>query len=123
LARNGSDITCSCSQQCSGCIADLIERQQVAVLESNGQIASVVKRGSTTDRGLVVGTFTFPQFRQQGFARRLVAFLVQEMLQQYPTVKLWVDEDNIGAIALYHSLGFQEIGRCYTGYFRDNCST
>jgi len=32
-------------------------------------------------------------------------------------VKLWVDDDNWGAIALYKSLGFQPIGSHYTGYF------
>jgi GNAT superfamily N-acetyltransferase len=95
----------------------LIQQQQVAVLEHNGTIVSIVKRGATLRHGIVVGSFTFPEFRQQGFARRLLAFFTRELLQDYPAVKLWVDEDNVGAIALYRSLGFHPIGSCYTGYF------
>jgi GNAT superfamily N-acetyltransferase len=98
---------------------DLIQRKQVAVLEHEEQIVSVVKRGSTIHHAIVVGIFTFPQFRKRGFARRLLAFFTQEMLKEYSAVKLWVDEDNVGAIALYHALGFQQIGSCYTGYFSD----
>ncbi len=95
----------------------MIQRQQVAVLEHNGTIVSVVKRGATLYHGVVVGSFTFPEFRQQGFARRLLAFFVGELLK-HSAVKLWVDEDNRGAIALYRSLGFHQVGSCYTGYFR-----
>jgi len=95
----------------------LIQRKQVAVLDYEGHIVSVVKRGSTMHHAIVFGIFTFPPFRNQGFARRLLAFLIQEMLQEYPAVKLWVDEDNSGAITLYRSLGFQQIGSCYTGRF------
>jgi ribosomal protein S18 acetylase RimI-like enzyme len=98
---------------------DLIQRKQVAVLEHEEQIVSVVKRGSTLHHAIVVGTFTFPPFRKRGFARRLLAFFTQEMLEEYAAVKLWVDEDNVGAIALYHALGFQQIGSCYTGYFSE----
>jgi GNAT superfamily N-acetyltransferase len=98
---------------------DLIERKQVAVLEYEEQIVAVVKRKATVHHAIVVAPFTFPQFRQQGFARRLLAFFIKEMLQEYIAVKLWVDEDNFGAIALYRSLGFQQIGCCYTGHFSD----
>ena len=97
----------------------MIQRKQVAVLEHEEQIVSVVKRGSTVHHAIVVGTFTFPPFRKRGFARRLLAFFTQEMLEEYAAVKLWVDEDNVGAIALYHALGFQQIGSCYTGYFSE----
>jgi predicted GNAT family acetyltransferase len=89
----------------------------VAVLEHNRTIVSVVEWGATLRHGIVVGSFTVPEFRQQGFARRLLAFLTRELLKDYPAVKPWVDEDNWRAIALYRSLGFHPIGSCYTGYF------
>lgn len=98
---------------------DLIQRKQVAVVESEEQLVSVVKRSSTVNQAIAVGLFTFPQFRNRGFARRLLAFFTQEMLKEYAAVKLWVDEDNVGAIALYQALGFQQIGSCYTGYFSE----
>lgn len=96
-----------------------IQQRRVAVLEQDGQIVAVVRRGETAHHAIVVAPFTFPQFRRQGFARQLLAFFTQEMLQEFPAVKLWVDQDNTAAIALYHSLGFQPIGSCYTGYFSD----
>ena len=54
----------------------------------------------------------------KGFAKRLLAFSVSQMLQDYPAVKLWVDDDNHGAIALYRSLGFRPVGALYIGYFQ-----
>ncbi|MCG8362839.1 MAG: GNAT family N-acetyltransferase, partial [Pseudanabaenales cyanobacterium] len=91
---------------------DLIQQKRVAVLEHQKQIVAVVKRGSTIQHAIVVGIFTFPQFRRQGFARRLLAFFIQAMLEEYfyPSVKLWVDNDNFKAMALYESLGFRQIG-------------
>lgn len=99
-----------------------IQQRRVAVLEHDGQIVAVVRRGETVGCAIVVAPFTFPQFRRQGFARRLLTFLTQEMLQAFPGVKLWVDQDNTAAIALYQSLNFQAIGTCYTGYFSNHCS-
>lgn len=98
---------------------DLIQRKQVAVLEHQGKIVAVVKRGSTARQAIVAGIFTFPQFRRQGFARRLLAFFTQAMLEEYlySSVKLWVDDDNFKAMGLYASLGFRQIGTCYAGYF------
>ena len=95
----------------------LIKKRQVAVLEYSGQIVSVVRYNPVNNYALVAAPFTFPEFRRQGFARELLAFLTQELLQEYTALKLWVDEDNIAAIALYNSLGFKQLGCCYTGYF------
>ena len=96
----------------------LIQQRRVAVLDHQKQVVSVTKRGSTVYEGVVLGMFTFAPFRQQGFAKRLLAFSVSQMLQDYPAVKLWVDDDNHGAIALYRSLGFRPVGALYIGYFQ-----
>jgi GNAT superfamily N-acetyltransferase len=96
---------------------DWIQQRRIAVLEDNGQIVAVVRRSQTVRHAIVVAPFTFPQFRRQGFARRLLAFFTQELLQEFPAVKLWVNADNAPAIALYHALNFQKIGGCYTSYF------
>lgn len=95
----------------------LIQKRQIAVLERSGKLASVVRYSPTANYALVVAPFTFPEFRKQGLARQLLAFLAKELLQEFTTLKLWVDKDNIPAISLYHSLNFQQIGSCYTGYF------
>lgn len=94
-----------------------IQHRRIAVLEQDGQIVTVVRQGRTSHCAIVVAPFTFPQFRRQGFARRLLAFFTHEMLQEFPAVKLWVDQDNVSAIALYHSLNYRWVGECYTGYF------
>lgn len=97
---------------------DWIEKRSIAVLEHENQIVSVVRYTTTRRDALIIAPFTFVQFRRQGFARKLLAFLAGELLQVYPRVKLWVDENNVGAIALYKSLGFQIIGKCYSGYWK-----
>ncbi|MBW4523572.1 MAG: GNAT family N-acetyltransferase [Phormidium tanganyikae FI6-MK23] len=99
---------------------DWIQQRRIAVLEREGQIVAVVRQGATIDCAIVVAPFTFPQFRRQELARRLLAFFTTEQLQDYSAVKLWVDRDNAPALALYRSLGFHEIGSCYTGYFRNH---
>ncbi len=96
----------------------LIQQQRIAVLDHQGQVVSIAKRGATAHEGAVVGMFTFTPFRQQGFAKRLLTFLLRHLLRDYPTVKLWTDEDNHAAIALYESVGFQTVGAMFTGYFR-----
>ena len=97
---------------------NLIKKRQVALLEYSGQIVSVVRYNPVNNYALVAAPFTFSKFRRQGFARKLLAFLTQELLQEYTELKLWVDEENIAAIALYNSVNFQQIGCCYTGYFK-----
>ena len=94
-----------------------IQQQRVAVLEERGQIVAVVRRAETAHHAIVVAPFTFPPFRRQGFARRLLAFLIQQLLQSFPAVKLWVNRGNTAAIALYTALNFQPLGACYTGYY------
>jgi GNAT superfamily N-acetyltransferase len=97
---------------------DWIQKRNIAVLEYEKQIVSVVRYTTTAHDALVIAPFTFPQFRRQGFARKLLAFLLGELLLVYPRVKLWVNEDNTGAIILYQSLGFQIIGKCDSSYWK-----
>lgn len=96
---------------------DLINERQIAVLENSGQIASVVRYNPINNDANIVAPFTFPEFRKQGLAQKLLGFLIQELLKEYRAVKLWVDDDNPVAIAFYRSLALKEIGLCYTGYF------
>lgn len=98
--------------------SNLIQKRQIAVLEYSGEIVSVIRYTPVGNYALVIAPFTFPNFRRQGFAKKLLAFLTEELLQEYTALKLWVDEENTGAIALYNSVNFQQIGCCYTGYFK-----
>jgi ribosomal protein S18 acetylase RimI-like enzyme len=97
----------------------VLRRPAIAVLEQNGRIVAVVKRTVDTARYATIGgTWTDPEFRGRGLAKRLTAFLVDELLAERPAVHLVVDDDNTAAIALYRSLGFEESGSCYMGYLR-----
>ncbi len=60
-----------------------IQQRRVAVLEHEGQIVAVVRRGETVRCAIVVAPFTFPQFRRQGFARRLLAFLCRKCCRSF----------------------------------------
>lgn len=96
---------------------DAIARKQVAVLEHEGRIVAVVKRSGETARyACIGGTFTFPEFRKQGFGKRLTAYMVERLLAECPRVHLIVDDDNAPALALYRTLEFGEIGECFVDY-------
>lgn len=97
---------------------NLIQQRLIAVIEHDGHVVSVVRYSSTKHNAFIIAPFTFPKFRRQGFAQKLLAFFASELLKEYPSVKLWVDEDNVAATTLYCSLGFKQVGRCYTGYFK-----
>jgi GNAT superfamily N-acetyltransferase len=98
---------------------DWIQKQTIAVLEFENQIVSVVRYTTTRRDAFVIAPFTFSQFRRRGFACKLLAFLIGELLKVYPRVRLWVNKDNLEAIGLYQSLGFQVIGTCYSSYFKE----
>lgn len=90
---------------------------QVAVLEEDGAIASVaLKSGETARVACIGGMFTFPAHRRRGLGAALTAFLVARRLDERAVVHLVVDDDNAAAIALYRSLGFEEVGQCFIGY-------
>jgi predicted GNAT family acetyltransferase len=96
---------------------NLLTNRQVAVLERDGHIVSVIKRcGMTTRYACIGGTFTFHNYRRRGFATQLIKFTIAELLRERSFVHLMVDDDNLAAIGLYHSLSFQEIGKCYMAY-------
>ncbi len=98
----------------------LLEQKRVAVLEECDRIVSFVKRGRHTPQyARVLAPFTFSEYRRKGYAYKLLAFFVGELLRERSAVHLFVDDDNFPAIALYQSLGFQPAGHCYTAYFEE----
>ena len=97
--------------------AALLTRPSIAVLEVEGRIVAVVKRTGITGRYATIGgTWTHPNLRGQGLATSLTAFITAALLRELPAVHLIVDDDNVAAIAVYRSVGFLEVGRCYMAY-------
>jgi len=95
----------------------LLRRPAVAILEDEGRMVAVVKRTADTARYATIGgTWTDPELRGRGLAKRLTAFVVGALLRDRPAVHLIVDDDNTAAIALYRSVDFEDTGRCYMAY-------
>ncbi|NIE96423.1 GNAT family N-acetyltransferase [Acinetobacter sp. Tr-809] len=95
----------------------LIQQAKIAVHEVDGQIVSIVRFGLETHRLVSIGgTYTFPAYRRQGYAERVLGFAVNQIVESGRTAYLVVDTDNIPAIELYRQMGFECVGPSYVGY-------
>ena len=63
------------------------------------------------------GVWTPPQFRRRGLASDALTQICVALLENYPTVSLYVNDFNEAAIALYRKLGFVEHGALATYLF------
>ncbi len=99
---------------------DAVRGKRIAVLDHGGRPAAFAKlSGQTGNYACIGGMYTLPEYRKKGLGKRLTAFLIGELLKEKPAVHLIVDDDNEAAIALYRSLGFEEVGTCYMAYLKD----
>lgn len=97
----------------------LIAQEKVAVYEVDGQIVSIVRFGIETTRLVSIGgTYTFPCYRRQGFAERVIEFAVDRIVATGRAAHLIVDIDNIPAVELYRRMGFECAGVSYVGYLK-----
>jgi len=95
----------------------LIQQAKVVVHEVDGQIVSIVRFGIETHRLVSIGgTYTFSEYRRQGYAERVLAFAINQIVESGRIAHLIVDIDNFPAIKLYHQMGFEDIGSSYVGY-------
>ncbi len=89
------------------------------VWEENGRIVgnATLIRTKVRDRYLVVNVSVHPDFRRRGIARRLMeAILEQVQGEGGRFALLQVVKDNLPAIDLYKSLGFQVLGSVTSWY-------
>ncbi|MBV8244326.1 MAG: GNAT family N-acetyltransferase [Candidatus Eremiobacteraeota bacterium] len=63
------------------------------------------------------GVWVPPELRRQGIARRAFGQICETLLQTYPTLSLYVNDFNTGAIRLYEELGFERTGSFATYLF------
>ncbi len=63
------------------------------------------------------GVWTPPAARGKGYATRGLAAVARRILEDTPTVSLYVNDFNAGAIAVYERVGFERVGELSTYLF------
>lgn len=97
-----------------------IENQKVIVLKYNEDILGYCIFMIAADEGEILRIATFQNMRKAGLGKKLLSSAICEMREKgCREVFLEVRAKNEGAIALYKSTGFSEIG-IRKGYYKDN---
>lgn len=78
------------------------------VCECDGTFAGYITACSVLDELNIDSVAILPEFRRMGLARRLINETVSR--KKPSSVFLEVRQSNLGAIALYESLGFEKVG-------------
>lgn len=95
----------------------LVQQAKLAVHEVDSQIVAIVRFGIESSRLVSIGgTYTFLEYRRQGYATRVLEFAVNQIIKSGRIAYLIVDKDNHPAIRLYEHMDFEKIGSSYIGY-------
>lgn len=97
----------------SGLAAELQNPGAVfAVAEFSGNVAGYAGMNCVLDECYVDNVAVFPQYRRRGIARALMGSLIDAAQKRGGVfITLEARVSNVGAVALYQSLGFREAGR------------
>lgn len=76
------------------------------IFKNDELVAVTGERMNMTSFVEVSAIVTNPNHTRQGYARQLIAHTVNNIFNQHKTPYLHVVESNVGAIKLYHNLGF-----------------
>jgi predicted GNAT family acetyltransferase len=83
-----------------------------------GRLAFMCNVGSATPQtAQVQGVWTPPEMRGAGHATRALGAICDHLLDEHPTLCLYVNDFNTPAIALYERIGFRRIGEFATILF------
>lgn len=63
------------------------------------------------------GIWTPPELRGRGFANASLFGICEKLLQEHPTLSLYVNDFNVPALKLYERLGFKQVGEFMTLLF------
>lgn len=92
-------------------IRELVDRKRSIVRIEGRRIASKCEFSAVTDEAVqLMGVWTDPAFRRRGLARRTLREICGHLFHRGKHVTLFVNDFNTPAIALYESLGFEQIG-------------
>lgn len=98
----------------------LIERGWWWVWLEGGELRFMLNIGAQTEQTIQLqGVWTPPEFRGRGFATQGMASICALLLEQSPTLSLYVNDFNVKAVALYERLGFACVGELSTYIFLD----
>jgi predicted GNAT family acetyltransferase len=92
-------------------IRELVEKKRSVIRTVDGVIVSKCEYSAITpDTAQLMGVWTHAQHRRKGLSRDLLREVCGHLLRKERIVTLFVNDFNRPAIALYESLGFQQIG-------------
>ncbi|MGZ4808746.1 MAG: GNAT family N-acetyltransferase [Thermoanaerobaculia bacterium] len=92
-------------------IRELVDRKRSIMRAEGGRIASKCEFSAVTDEAVqLMGVWTDPAFRRRGLARRTLREVCGHLFHRGKHVTLFVNDFNTPAVALYESLGFEQIG-------------
>ena len=101
-------------------ISRLIERGWWWVWIENGELLFQCNVGSKTARtAQVQGVWTPPSQRGHGHATKALRAICRRLLNDVPTLSLYVNDFNDKAIALYERVGFERVGEFSTLLFNE----
>lgn len=92
-------------------VRELIEKKRSVIRRAQGVIAAKCEYSAVTPQCVqLMGVWTNPRVRRQGYARALLREVCGHLARKGKTVTLFVNDFNAPAITLYESLGFYRIG-------------
>lgn len=92
-------------------VRELVDRERSVIRVVQGVIAAKCEYSAVTSGAVqLMGVWTNPRFRRRGYARVLLREVCGHLARKGKTVTLFVNDFNKPAVALYESLGFQQIG-------------
>lgn len=65
----------------------------------------------------IQGVWVRPELRGQGLASPALSGMLHDVMRQYPTVSLYVNDFNAPAVRSYERLGFQQVGALATVHY------
>lgn len=92
-------------------ISAMIGMQRVFVYETDGHVVAAAKIDIETNRiSEIGGVYTFPEFRSQGYGRKIVDDIAARISQRGKMPVLQVDRENLPACHLYERAGWRRTG-------------
>lgn len=92
-------------------VRELIAKKRSLIWSDQERVIFKCEFSAVTPHAVqLMGVWTHPSYRRQGFARKALSEICGHILRQGKAITLFVNDFNRPAIDLYESLGFSQIG-------------